>query len=264
MMRNGNTYQLITDHLGSVRLVVDINTGDIAQKIDYDEFGNIIYDSNPGFQPFGYAYGLYGMQTKLVKFGTRDYDANVGRWTCKDPIGFGGKSINLFNYCNSNPVNLIDINGLKITFVGANTDLLHIYATQMQRTPLGASLYALADLYDVKIQFGNTSSNSKEDAEINSYLDTDCSGNQVVKSVIIFSTNNPTKNGIGTLAHELTHVLQAHSEPFDKFVNDIWMQNLLLPYGLQPFETEAIVNANIVTDEYQYVGTYDPIEVTPQ
>jgi hypothetical protein len=33
-------------------------------------------------------------------------------------------------------------------------------------------------------------------------------------------------------------------------------------YGLQPFETEAIVNANIVTDEYQYVGTYDPIEVT--
>ena len=27
--------------------------------MDYDEFGNVIYDSNPGFQPFGFAGGLY-------------------------------------------------------------------------------------------------------------------------------------------------------------------------------------------------------------
>jgi hypothetical protein len=39
MIKNGTTYQLVTDNLGSVRLVVDINTGDVVQKMDYDEFG---------------------------------------------------------------------------------------------------------------------------------------------------------------------------------------------------------------------------------
>ena len=76
MVKGGATYQLITDHIGSVRLVVDVNSGAIAQQIDYDEFGKIIFDSNPGFQPYAFAGGLYDTQTKLVHFGARDYDAS--------------------------------------------------------------------------------------------------------------------------------------------------------------------------------------------
>ena len=63
MIKNGNMYQLVTDHLGSVRLVVDVNSGAVVQQIDYDEFGNVISDSNPDFQPFGYAGGLYDGQS---------------------------------------------------------------------------------------------------------------------------------------------------------------------------------------------------------
>ena len=59
MVKNGVTYRLIKDHLGSVRLVVDSTTGAIAQRIDYDEFGVVLTDTNPGFQPFGFAGGLY-------------------------------------------------------------------------------------------------------------------------------------------------------------------------------------------------------------
>jgi RHS repeat-associated protein len=64
--------------------------------MDYDEFGNVINDTNPGFQPFGFAGGLYDQDTKLVRFGARDYDASVGRWTAKDPISFNGGDTNLY------------------------------------------------------------------------------------------------------------------------------------------------------------------------
>jgi len=30
----------------------------VVQRLDYDEFGNVILDTNPGFQPFGFAWGL--------------------------------------------------------------------------------------------------------------------------------------------------------------------------------------------------------------
>src|SRR5262249_35654150 len=80
LIKGGVTYRLITDHLGSVRLVVDVATGAIAERIDYDEFGAVLQDTNPGFQPFSFAGGLYDKDTGLVRFGTRDYDAQVGRW----------------------------------------------------------------------------------------------------------------------------------------------------------------------------------------
>ena len=88
MVNGGRTYRLVKDHLGSVRLVVDTGDGTIVQEMRYDAWGNVTYDSNPGFQPFGFAGGLYDPQTRLVRFGARDYDASIGRWMGKDPAGF--------------------------------------------------------------------------------------------------------------------------------------------------------------------------------
>jgi len=112
MIKGGVTYRLLTDHLGSVRLVVDTATGTIAQRVDYDEFGQVTLDTNPGFQPFGFAGGLYDPDTKLVRFGLRDYDAFTGRWTAKDPIRFRAGDVNLFGYLMNDPVNFIDPYGL--------------------------------------------------------------------------------------------------------------------------------------------------------
>lgn len=98
MIKGGVTYRIISDHLGSPRLVVDVSTGTIVQRLDYDEFGQVITDTNPGFQPFGFVGGLYGRDTKLVRSGERDYDPEVGRWTAKDPIGFRGGDTNLYGY----------------------------------------------------------------------------------------------------------------------------------------------------------------------
>jgi RHS repeat-associated protein len=111
MVKGGAVYRLVSDYLGSVRLVVDVATGAVAQRLEYDAFGRILLDTNPGFQPFGYAGGLYDPQTGLVRFGARDYDPEVGRWTAKDPVRFGGGDLNLYGYTANDPVNFIDPRG---------------------------------------------------------------------------------------------------------------------------------------------------------
>ena len=44
--------------------------------MDYDEFGRVVL-TNPGFQPFGFAGGLYDEHTELTRFGARDYRKRV-------------------------------------------------------------------------------------------------------------------------------------------------------------------------------------------
>ena len=102
----------ITDHLGSLKMVVNTATGAVMQEMRYDEFGVVISDTNPGFTPFGFAGGLYDGDTKLTRFGARDYDAETGRWTAKDPIGFDGGDTNLYGYVLQDPVNEVDPEGL--------------------------------------------------------------------------------------------------------------------------------------------------------
>jgi RHS repeat-associated protein len=117
MVKTGETYRILTDHLGSVRLVVDTSDPNpltaIVQRIDYDVRGNPTFVSGaPDFQPFAFAGGLYDPDTGLVRFGTRDYDGRTGRWTRKDPIGFDGVDLNLYRYVLGDPVNLLDHQGL--------------------------------------------------------------------------------------------------------------------------------------------------------
>ena len=112
MVKGGSTYRIITDQLGSVRLVVNSGTGQVVQQLDYDAWGTIIQDTNPGFQPFGFAGGLYDRHTGLVRFGARDYSAQIGRWVTKDPIGFNGGDTSLYNYAAGDPINRIDPDGL--------------------------------------------------------------------------------------------------------------------------------------------------------
>ncbi len=112
MIQGGATYYLSYNQVGSLCLVAD-SSGNVVKRIEYDSFGNIIEDTNPDFKvPFGFAGGLIDNDTGLVRFGYRDYDPEVGRWTAKDPIFFAGGDTDLYGYVLNDPINEIDPLGL--------------------------------------------------------------------------------------------------------------------------------------------------------
>jgi len=111
MIKNGVNYRLVSDERGSIRLVVNAATGAVVSSLEYDVWGNVTGSVNASFQPFGFAGGLRDDATGLVRFGARDYDPKLGRWTAKDPIRFNGGLTNLYGYVGNDPVNLVDPSG---------------------------------------------------------------------------------------------------------------------------------------------------------
>ncbi|UZP66864.1 RHS repeat-associated core domain-containing protein [Desulfovibrio mangrovi] len=88
----------------------------------YDSFGNVLSDSNEWlYMPIGFAGGLPDRYTGFVRFGYRDYDPFVGRFTARDPLGDTGGDHDLWDYCVDDPVNANDPLGLFVfllPFVG--------------------------------------------------------------------------------------------------------------------------------------------------
>jgi RHS repeat-associated protein len=113
---SGARWRLVKDHLGSVRMVVDVGTGGLMRRVDFDAWGRVLSASGDlEAVPFGLAGGLWDTETGLVRFGARDYEAETGRWTSKDPIRFEGDSTNLYAYVGGDPVNYVDYTGRQAT-----------------------------------------------------------------------------------------------------------------------------------------------------
>lgn len=125
IVKGAATYRVVTDHLGSPRLVVNTADGTVAQRMEYDEWGNVTADTSPGFQPFGFAGGLRDGDTGLVRFGHRYYDASIGRFLQPEPllqhpravVGFARRGIQLnpYSYAANNPIHFVDTTGLDVT-----------------------------------------------------------------------------------------------------------------------------------------------------
>lgn len=110
IVKDGERYRLVKDHLGTPRLVVNSTTGEVVKRLDLDEFGNVANEAGDFDLLFGFAGGIRDTDTGLTKFGARWYDPETGRWLEKEPLGFRG-SYNFYNYCDGDPVNHVDRNG---------------------------------------------------------------------------------------------------------------------------------------------------------
>ena len=117
------TYLLGYDQVGSLKAAAAMDgehEGRVVKVMDYDAFGNVLADSNPGlFLPLAFAGGLRDRFTGLVRFLHRDYDPTVGRFTAPDPLGDTGGDHDLYDYCVDEPVGRVDPEGLKEEGAGA-------------------------------------------------------------------------------------------------------------------------------------------------
>jgi len=101
--------------------ITDIN-GNVVNKYEYDDFGNIISQTESISNDYTYTGKERDRDSGLYYFGARYYDPEIGRWLTKDPkLGrisalryfLVGQKLNRYSYVLNNPVNFIDMWGLE-------------------------------------------------------------------------------------------------------------------------------------------------------
>ncbi len=169
----GNTLWALTDHLGSVRDVVD-NNGVIRQHVVYDSFGRwlrevdynsagaVIASTDPAAvdELFGYTGRDWDVDTQLQNNRARWYEPTAGRWLSQDPIGFAAGDANLYRYVGNHATGATDSSGRFRTTV-------HMDITLEVLLKLGYNVHKLEYGYlsNSRLADSITGANIKVDAE---------------------------------------------------------------------------------------------------
>lgn len=157
---NNKTYSATHDANGNVMGFIDMETGVLAARFDYDAFGTLITDwCAPGHNAWDISRirfsGKYqDPHTGWLYYGYRYLDTVNGRWLSRDPIEEQG-GINLYGFVNNDPVNGWDLLGMagkdkafRIGLLGANPDHLFSRGSQVgqpTRYEDGSSIMGRAD-----------------------------------------------------------------------------------------------------------------------
>ena len=120
----------LRDHLGSVRSVIDGDTGAVVETNDYYPFGKRITPppvaepveatSQSATSPNRWLFSGKESQSflyaniPLLDFGARMYNPTIARWTTSDPMSEKYYGISPYVYCLGNPISVIDPDGMDI------------------------------------------------------------------------------------------------------------------------------------------------------
>ena len=121
---NSGQYEVdyfLTDHLGSVRVIVD-GTGKVLERNDYYPFG-ARHERSDYSQLAANRFKYNGKEEqvtgnlKYLDYGARMYDSGLGRWFNIDPCIEDYINQSPYVFVANNLVNMIDTDGRKIIFV---------------------------------------------------------------------------------------------------------------------------------------------------
>ena len=122
IVSNSGGYEVnyfLTDHLGSVRVVVDGN-GVVKERNDYYPFGaRHVRSDYPQLAANRFKYNGKEDQVtgglEYLDYGARMYDSGLGRWFTGDPMQESFISFSPYSYCSGNLVIFIDPSGALTT-----------------------------------------------------------------------------------------------------------------------------------------------------
>lgn len=106
-----------TDHLGSVRVQTS-SGGDLMEHDSYLPFGTR-WDDGSSTDPDN-RYRFSGKEEQsfaglpYIDYGARMYDPYTARWLSQDPLAEKYYFVSPYAFCNNNPVNIIDPDGMDI------------------------------------------------------------------------------------------------------------------------------------------------------
>ena len=106
----------VTDHLGSVRAVVDGVSGEVVETNDYYPFGSRwdvaagLKDDTNRFR-YNSKEEQFNFGTPYIDYGARQYDPVLGRWFAQDPLSEKYYGISPYAFCAGNPVKYLDSDG---------------------------------------------------------------------------------------------------------------------------------------------------------
>ena len=109
----------VTDHLGSVRAVVN-DEGEVLERNDYYPFGSRWDDgllSDNRYRYNGKEAQAF-LNNPYLDYGARQYDSDGAVWLGTDRLSELYYHIGSYAYCANNPINAIDADGRLIIFVG--------------------------------------------------------------------------------------------------------------------------------------------------
>ncbi len=109
--RKGEMYYYHADGLGSIVALTDVKQK-VVESYSYDSFGEVKRKGDKVKNTYTFTGREWDKEVELYYYRARYYDAKVGRFISKDPIGFVGGDVNLYSYVGGNPVNYTDPWGL--------------------------------------------------------------------------------------------------------------------------------------------------------